>query len=98
MANKEEAVEETVVAAEETTETKKKVTKDPFAKMVEIQIPRSNDGSPNYEIVSVNGRTLKIQKGKKVSVPAPFAEVLENSIKAQEEANNYIEAITDQND
>jgi len=61
--------------------------------MVEVKLPKKNDGSNNCEIVSVNGRTFKVMRGVKVSVPRPIASVLQNSFDAEEEAEAFIEGL-----
>ena len=72
----------------------KAVTKDPWDQMVTIKLPKLNDGSENYRIASVNGRVYKIQRGVSVEVPMPIAKVLQNSEEAQEEAEAFIEGLT----
>ena len=69
------------------------VKRDPWRDMVEIKLPKGPKGEPNYEIVSVNGRVFKIKKGEKVKVPMPIAEVIEHSMEAQEEADEYMESV-----
>lgn len=76
------------VVTEEIPVKKKEV--DPWSDMYEIKIPKSNDGSPNYTIASVNGRVFKIMKGVSVKVPAPIAEVIQHSFEAQDEAELFI--------
>lgn len=61
-------------------------------KKVKIRIPKATDGDSNYIIASVNGRVFKVKRGTDVEVPAPIAEVIENSFKAQEAADEYIES------
>jgi len=72
-----------------------KVAEDPWAKKVEIKLPKASNGEPNYVIASVNGRAFKIQRGVKVEVPAPIAEVIEHSFLAQDEAEEFIETKAD---
>ena len=79
--------------AEAKTTTKAVV--DPWKNMVEIKLPKATNGEPNYVIASVNGRVFKIQRGVKVEVPAPIAEVIEHSFLAQDEADNFIEEKTE---
>lgn len=51
-----------------------------FSKMIEIMIPASNDQSGDqYEFVSVGSRDIRIKRGVRVKVPAPFVEVLRNA-------------------
>ena len=78
-----------------TAEAKEKVTKvkDVWDEMVSIKIPKATNGEPNYIIASVNGRIYKVQRGVKVDVPAPIAEVLEHSFEARDEADAFIEGL-----
>ena len=69
-----------------------KAEADPWSQMVEIRIPKKNDGSPNYTIASVNGKVFKVMNGVNVKVPAPIAEVIEHSFEAQDEAELFIQA------
>lgn len=69
------------------------VNRDPWSVKAEIKLPKGPKGEPNYEIVSVNGRIFKIKKGEKVKVPMPIAEVIEHSMEAQEEADEYMESV-----
>lgn len=76
-----------------------KVTKavkdeDPWKQMVTIKLPKLSDGSANYQIASVNGRVFKIQRGVSVDVPMPIAKVLQNSEDAREEADAFIDGLT----
>lgn len=65
-----------------------------WSKMKEILVPKATDGDSNYLIASVNGRVFKVKRGVRVEVPEPIAEVIENSFKAQEDADAYIEGLT----
>lgn len=54
------------------------VPEDPWKVMVEVNIPRGADKG-NDVWVCVNGRSWQIPKGQRVQVPAPVAEVLQNT-------------------
>lgn len=85
-------VEETkanVTKAKKKVEPSTALDSDYWKEMVEIRLPKAVKGEPNFIIASVNGKTFKIQKGVKVEVPAPIAEVIENSYLASEEAEAY---------
>ncbi|MBR3767928.1 MAG: hypothetical protein IKL10_06790 [Clostridia bacterium] len=41
--------------------------------------------------VGVNGKRILVKKGETVELPVHFAEVIENSMKAQKEAESFIE-------
>ena len=74
-------------------EAPKKVSaSDPWKKMEKIKLLKKDDGSPNYEIASVNGRVFKIKRGETVEVPAPIAEVIQHSEDALEAADRYMES------
>ena len=75
----------------EVKETKATKVADPWKEMVAIKLPKATNGEPNYVIASVNGKAFKIQRGVKVEVPAPIAEVIEHSFLAQDEAEEFIE-------
>ena len=64
---------------------------DPWSKKVAIKLPKV-PGEPNYLIASVNGRVFQIKRGEQIEVPAPIAEVLEHSFKAEEDAESFIES------
>ena len=49
------------------------------AKRYKISI-EEQDGQPNYEVVSINGKAYQIQRGKVAIVPAGVVEVLEHAI------------------
>ena len=85
------------VEANGVLETPKKAVdaSDPWKKMVKIKLPKKEDGSPNYEIASVNGRVFKIKRGETVEVPAPIAEVLQHSSDAKDSADEFMESRAD---
>ena len=56
---------------------------------VRIYIPRRNKNDTE-RFVAVNGRTALIKTGEFVDVPLPFAEVIEESLRADAEAEKYI--------
>ena len=66
---------------------------DPWAKTVEIKLPKAAQGEPNYITAGVNGRVFKIQKGVAVKVPAPIAEVIRHSFEARDAADQYLESL-----
>lgn len=74
--------------------TKETMVKDPWTEMVDIKLPKATNGDSNYIIASVNGRVFQVQRGVKVSVPAPIAEVIEHSFEAEEAADLYLEGKT----
>lgn len=63
---------------------------NPWEQKVSIRLPKTADGSANYLIASVNGKTYKVMKGVQVDVPAPIAEVIEHMFEAEEEAELFI--------
>lgn len=62
---------------------------NPFAELMSIRLPKANRGEPDTVYVGVNGRGFYVKKGQTVNVPKPVYEVLVNSLKAEEEADNY---------
>lgn len=64
---------------------------DVWEQTEEILLPKAPRGADNYLIASVNGRVYKIQRGKKVKVPAPIAEVIRNSEEMRDEADAFVE-------
>lgn len=85
------AVKKTVTdPAEEITQTTT-ANNDPWGDMVTIKLPKAPKGEENFVMASVNGRTFKIKRGVAVDVPAPIAEVIQNSEEMRDEADEYIE-------
>lgn len=88
-------------------ETKKTSTKaaakvetevvDPWKEMVKIKLPKAPKGEENFKIVSLNGRTYKIQKGVEVEVPKLIAEIIEANYAEQDKADEYLEALVSKN-
>ena len=72
-----------------------KASKDPWKQMVSIRIPKATNGEANYLFAAVNGRRFKIQRGVKVDVPLPIAEVIEHSYEQQNMADEFIDRLTD---
>ncbi len=56
---------------------------------VRIYIPKKSKAD-SERFVSVNGRTALIKTGEFVRVPRAFAEVINESIRADEEAERFI--------
>lgn len=61
-----------------------------------VFIPRSNKNDDAL-FVAVNGRRILVKKGEAVELPQAFAEVIENSFKAQSEAESYIASMSRDN-
>lgn len=80
--------EEIVQIAEDAPVT---VERDPWEQKVMVRLPKGATGEGNSVIASVNGRVFQIKRGVDVEVPAPIAEVLRNSMEAQDEADEFIE-------
>lgn len=90
MATKKEA------PAEEVQEVKveAEVPADPWEETVEVRVPRARAGEPPYYYICVNDRRYQIPAdGRKQKMPRPIAEVLEDSINAEFEADRYQEAV-----
>lgn len=76
---------------EEIKATKK--VSDPWAKKVTIHLRKSGLRDDNFMLVAVNGRYFKVKKGEDVEVPQPIAEEIEASLKAQDKAEEFLEAL-----
>ena len=85
---KAEVVEEPVLTVDE-----EKAIADFWAKMVKVRLPKATNGESNSVIASVNGRVFQIKRGIEVEVPAPIAEVLQHSMEAEAEADEFIEGL-----
>jgi len=64
-------------------------------KTVKVYIPRKNKGDVS-RFVSVNGRNALIRTGEIVEVPLEFAEVIEESIRADAEAERFVAENTEE--
>lgn len=53
---------------------------------VHVRLPRARAGEEDTVFVGVNGRTWRIKKGEDVEVPECVAEVLQNSVYAEDRA------------
>ncbi len=61
-----------------------------------VFIPRLSKNDDSL-FVAVNGKRILVKKGETVELPAPFAEVIENSVKAGEQAENFIASVANVN-
>lgn len=68
------------------------VEDDPYRK-VEIMLPRPRPGEENFELVGVNGKMYKIQKGVRVNVPWCVSEILRNREDAEMKRDEYVESV-----
>ena len=59
--------------------------------LVPIFLPKEFKGD-DEQLLSINGRRLLVQKGKTVMVPPEFAELVENSMRQKQSAEDYINA------
>lgn len=83
------------VKAEEVKNEEAKVL-DPWEDMIKMRIPRHKQGETESEYVCVNDRRFLIPKdGTMQELPRPIAEVLEEKYRAEEEADAYIEEVTE---
>lgn len=64
--------------------------------MVEVRLPKAPKTEQNFQFVGVNGRAFQVPKGKSVMVPKPVAEVIANSEKARQEAEDYESDLNEQ--
>ena len=84
-------IDEVAEAMPVTEAPKKAGNNDPWSKTERIFLRKRDDGGPNYEIASVNGRVFKIKRGERVDVPAPIAEVLDHSDAAMVAAERFMD-------
>ena len=83
----EESKEAPVLPAEEKPD-------DIWEEMVEIYVPRRPRGEEQRYWICVNGRSVLIPaNGEKQLMRRPFAEVLENRLKAEAEADRVLDGI-----
>lgn len=61
-------------------------------KTVTVFVPK-RDRNDDALFVGINGKNYLIKKGESVNVPTEVAEVIENSLKAEEIAEKYITAV-----
>lgn len=64
---------------------------DVWKKTKEVLLPRAQENEQKFEFVCVNGRTFQVPKGKRVEVPLPVAEVIENAQMQMEQADRESE-------
>lgn len=59
------------------------------APKVSLRLPRARGGQEDTVFIGVNGKAWRIRRGVTVEVPAAVAEVLRNSLSAEERAELY---------
>ena len=64
---------------------------DVWQQTKEVLLPRAQENEQKFEFVCVNGRTFQVPKGKRVKVPLPVAEVIENAQMQMEQADRESE-------
>ena len=71
--------------------TPKTEVQDVWKQKQEVLLPRAPENEQKFEFVCVNGRTFQVPKGKRVEVPLPVAEVIENAQMQMEQADRESE-------
>ena len=71
--------------------TTKTEVQDVWKQTKEVLLPRAQENEQKFEFVCVNGRTFQVPKGKRVEVPLPVAEVIENAHMQMEQADRESE-------
>lgn len=71
--------------------TTKTEVQDVWKQTKEVLLPRAQENEQKFEFVCVNGRTFQVPKGKRVEVPLPVAEVIENAQMQMEQADRESE-------
>lgn len=85
----EETMEETIQAAEA------QPVEDAWATEVEVVVPRKQKGDDPQYYVCVNDRRFAFPaNGKKQKMPLPVAEILQSSLDAEYEAEEFAEEMT----
>ena len=88
-----EPKEEPVIAEEQAAEEKPE-EKDEWAEEIEMIVPRRPKGDDPQYYVCVNDRRFYIPaNGKMQKLPKPIAEVLQQSLEAEAEAEEYADSI-----
>lgn len=78
-----------------TTRTKlKTVSSDNHPDWVTVRLPKAPKGHANFEEVSVNGKVMNIMRGVDVKIPPEFAEVLRHQAEMHDEADDFIESVS----
>lgn len=72
---------------------KKNIATEPAT--VPVFIPKT-DKNDDAQYVAVNGRRMLIRKGETVEVPPAFAEVIAHSVQAGQEAERFINAVSNE--
>ena len=71
--------------------TTKTEVQEVWKKNKEEMLHREQENEQKFEFVCVNGRTFQVPKGKRVKVPLPVAEVIENAQMQMEQADRESE-------
>lgn len=71
--------------------TTKTEVQDVWKQTKKVLLPRAQENEQKFEFVCVNGRTFQVPKGKRVEVPLPVAEVIENAQMQMEQADRESE-------
>lgn len=71
--------------------TTKTEVQDVWKQTKEVLLPRAQENEQKFEFVCVNSRTFQVPKGKRVEVPLPVAEVIENAQMQMEQADRESE-------
>lgn len=65
---------------------------DPMKDMVRVFLPRASAKEENYVFVALNGKGYKVMRGTEVRVPRPVYDILRESTRLQERADDYSRA------
>ena len=92
MATKKMQAAEAEIIEEEIEAQKPAEAVDPWSVEVEVMVPRKRKGDDPQYYVCVNDRRYAFPaNGKKQKMPQPIAEILQSSIEAEYEAEEYAE-------
>ena len=81
-------------AAGTAAETETMGEKSAPRKTVTLRLPRARAGEEDTVFIGVNGKAWRIRRGVTVEVPRSVAEVLRNSMSAEERAELYKAALS----
>ena len=66
---------------------------DPMKLMVPVTLQRATGKDEKFVFVALNGKGYTIRKGQTVRVPAPVADILEESLRQSTRAEDFSEGI-----
>lgn len=62
---------------------------DPMKELVTLSLPRATGNEPDYELIALNGKQYKIQKGTTVRIPRPVYAIWAESQRNQNKVAEF---------